>query len=86
MADRDPSSRDGRFSREHHRVGRAVEQSPVDTDLHHSTPCMTLVPNTDALNGRMLGVSPNRMNIKRDGYNAEYRRYDHAYDASDSHT
>jgi len=26
------------------------------------------------------------MNIKRDGYNAEYRRYDHAYDGSDSHT
>jgi len=26
------------------------------------------------------------MNIKRDGYNAEYQRYDHAYEGSDSHT
>jgi len=26
------------------------------------------------------------MNIKRDGYNAEYPRYDHAYEGSDSHT
>jgi len=34
----------------------------------------------------MLEVSPNRVNIKRDGYNAEYQRYDHAYDGSDSHT
>jgi len=34
----------------------------------------------------MLEVSPNRVNIKRDGYNAEYQRYDHGYDGSDSHT
>jgi hypothetical protein len=34
----------------------------------------------------MLGVSLNRMNIKRDGYNAEYQRYDHANDGSDSNT
>ena len=46
----------------------------------------TRVPNTDTLNGRMLEVSPNRVNIKRDGYNAEYQRYDHANNGSDFHT
>jgi len=33
----------------------------------------------------MLGASLNRVNIKRDGYNA-YQRDDHAYAGSDSHT
>ena len=54
------------------------------TSLHpaHDATC----PNTDALNGHMLGVSLNRMNSKRDGYNAEYQRYDHANHGSDFHT
>jgi len=43
-------------------------------------------PTAAALNGHMLGVSLNRMNINRDGYNAEYERNDHANDDSDSHT
>ena len=54
------------------------------TSLHPAHDAMC--PTTDALNGHMLGVLLNRMISNRDGYNAEYQRYDHANDGSDSHT
>ncbi|HTY76870.1 MAG TPA: CpsD/CapB family tyrosine-protein kinase [Candidatus Bathyarchaeia archaeon] len=38
----------------------------------------------DAVKGRILGVLLNRVDMKRDGYYAEYQRYYHAYYGSDS--
>ena len=68
--------------------GHRSDSAAAHREVRHLIPpsARRSCPNTDTLNGRMLEVSPNRANSKRDGYNAEYQRYDHAYDGSDSHT
>lgn len=38
----------------------------------------------DGVKGRILGILLNRVDMKRDGYYAEYQRYYHAYYGSDS--
>ena len=37
-----------------------------------------------AVKGRILGVLLNAVDMRRDGYYADYQRYYHAYDGSDS--
>ena len=48
--------------------------------------CTTLVPQYRYSERPHVGNVAEPVNIKRDGYNAEYQRYDHGYDGSDSHT
>ena len=55
----------------HTRRGHRSDSAAAHRQVRHLIPprARRSCRNTDTLNGRMLEVSPNRVNIKRDGYN-----------------